>query len=198
MNKDFIQAAQRLMQSWGEPLPKFGADGFWGAESEEAWQRLKAGRPNPALELPEGYLKLIEKIESGGRLHIKNPTTSASGLFQFIESTWKGYGGAWGKLGGVAFGGLKPDRAEQEERFKRFTLDNAKILRANNIPINSATLYAAHFLGAGGAAKILRVPDSTSIEKVTTKLQRKHNPSILKGTVGDFKAWLKRKTGVAP
>lgn len=198
MNRDFAKAVQQLMQSWGEPLPKYGADGDWGGESKAAFDRLLAGHPSDTISIPDGYVKLIERIESNGQVHVKNPTTSASGLFQFIERTWKAYGGKWGANDDLAFGGLKPDRSEQEARFKQFTLDNAKVLQRNGIAINAATLYAAHFLGAGGAVKILKAPNQTPIEQVTTPGQRKHNPSILKGRVQDFKAWLARKTGVQP
>jgi hypothetical protein len=31
--------------------------------------------------------------ESGGNTHAQNPTSSASGKWQFINSTWNGYGG---------------------------------------------------------------------------------------------------------
>lgn len=198
MNRDFAKAVQQLMQSWGEPLPKYGADGDWGGESKTAFERLLAGQPSDMVSIPDGYLKLIERIESNGQIHVKNPTTSASGLFQFIESTWKGYGGKWGTNPNKAFGGLFPDRTEQESRFKAFTLDNAKALQKNGIAINSATLYAAHFLGWPGAVKILKAPNQTPIEQVTTPGQRKHNPSILKSRVQDFKAWLARKTGEQP
>lgn len=195
-NPDFITAVQKLMQSWGEPLPKYGADGHWGSESDAAFERLKLGVRNPGLELPDDYLSVVSRIESNDTLFAKNPKSSASGLFQFIESTWKAYGGKWGSVGGLAFGGLKPSRAEQEAIMRAFTTDNAKVLQANGVRINTATLYAAHFLGAGKAARILKMPGETPIEAVTTEKERRANPSVLRGTVGDFRAWLSRKTGV--
>lgn len=40
---DFIRAVQAMMQQYGEPLPRFGADGDWGSESQAAFERLRAG-----------------------------------------------------------------------------------------------------------------------------------------------------------
>ncbi|MCP6264559.1 hypothetical protein NL440_26625, partial [Klebsiella pneumoniae] len=54
-----------------------------------------------------------------------------------------------------AFGGLKPSPAEQLARAKTFTAKNAAVLKAAGIPINRASLYAAHFFGAGMAAKVI-------------------------------------------
>lgn len=46
----------------------------------------------PANALP-GVFDAIIKCESGGNPKAKNPRSSASGLFQFIDSTWRAYGG---------------------------------------------------------------------------------------------------------
>lgn len=187
-----------MMQQMGEPLPRFGADGKWGAESDDAFERIKRGTAEGGLD--PTYVELIKRIESGGELYAKNPKSSASGWFQFIESTWKAYGGSWGGSPALAFGGLRPSADEQVARFTRFTKDNEKVLRANGIRINNATLYAAHFLGAGRAVKFLREADSVKMEAIATPKEMRANPSILgKGkTIGSFKAWLRSRTGVAP
>lgn len=52
MSQPFITEVQKLMQRHGETLPKFGADGVWGDESEQAFRRLLAGsgvQPDPLL-----------------------------------------------------------------------------------------------------------------------------------------------------
>src|SRR5690606_26202834 len=109
----------------------------------------------PSSEIPDTYWPMLSKIESNDRPYVKARTSSASGLYQFIKSTWVGEGGKWGADPSLAFGGLKPSPEEQLARAKTFTLKNAAYLKAQGIPINKASLYAAHFFGAGMAAKVI-------------------------------------------
>jgi hypothetical protein len=151
-----------------------------------------------ASAIPDDYWPLLAKIESGNRPYVKAPTSSASGLYQFIRGTWLGEGGKWGSNNGAAFGGLTPSVEEQTARAKSFTEKNVKILQSAGVPINKATLYAAHFLGAGTAKAILAAPNSASAEKMAGPAATAANPSILSGrTVGQFKDWLRKKTGDA-
>lgn len=65
----FIFAVQTMMQQYGEPLPRFGADGDWGTESQEAFDRLKAGvKPALAGDAPDPELIAQLKIDEGLRL----------------------------------------------------------------------------------------------------------------------------------
>jgi hypothetical protein len=45
---------------------------------------------------------LVDGIESGGQLNDQNPTSTASGLFQFLDTTWDNYGGV-GHAGNATF-----------------------------------------------------------------------------------------------
>jgi muramidase (phage lysozyme) len=38
-------------------------------------------------------LETIRTFESGGNYSAENPDTSASGAYQFLDTTWDGYGG---------------------------------------------------------------------------------------------------------
>lgn len=156
--------------------------------------------PSGSDPIPAGYFELLAKIESGNRPYVKAPTSSASGLYQFIRSTWRGEGGQWGPDMSLAFGGLKPSIEEQRERAHSFTMKNVNALRQAGVPINSATLYAAHFLGVGTAIKMLRAPRDASAAAIAGAAAAKANPSILGGglTVNQFRQWLERKTGVTP
>jgi len=148
------------------------------------------------VDLPADYWPMLSKIESGDRPYIKAPTSSASGLYQFIKATWEGEGGRWGGDPSMAFGGLRPTVDEQTGRARTFTAKNAVILLRAGIRINKATLYAAHFLGAPMAVKLLGAGDAARADAIAGDAATRANPSILKGkTVADFKAWLKRKTG---
>lgn len=159
--------------------------------------RIEAAKaPSPPTDIPDDYWPLLAQIESGGRPYIKAPTSSASGLYQFIRSTWIGEGGQWGSDPSQAFGGLKPTEAEQLQRAKTFTEKNAAVLRAKGIPINKASLYAAHFFGAGMAAKVIGAEVDARTDLIAGEAATKANPSILQGkTVGQFLTWLHNKTG---
>lgn len=137
-------------------------------------------------EFDDAYYQLNAKIESGNNPKAKAPSSSASGLHQFIRSTWEELGFDWKDVF---------DPAVQRKAIVKFTERNADILRKAGCAINNATLYGSHFLGVAGFLKIMRALPSDPIASVTSPAQRKANPTILKGTVKDFCDWLEKKTG---
>lgn len=150
----------------------------------------------PPVGIPDDYWPMLAHIESGGRPYIKAPSSSASGLYQFIKQTWIGEGGQWGSDPSQAFGGLKPSEAEQTQRAKSFTQKNADYLSKFGLPINRASLYAAHFFGAGTAAKVIAAEVTARADLIAGPAATNANPSILRGkTVGQFLTWLHGKTG---
>lgn len=160
----------------------------------------RAGTPaasSAESDIPNDYWPMLSKIESGDRPYIKASSSSASGLYQFIKSTWLGEGGKWGGDMNQAFGGLKPSIDEQLARAKTFTEKNAAHLRRVGIPVNKASLYAAHFFGSGTAAKVIGADLNARADLIAGAAATNANPSILRGkTVGDFLTWLNKKTGV--
>ena len=155
-----------------------------------------AEAPPVATSIPDDYWPMLSKIESGDRPYIKAGSSSASGLYQFIRATWLGEGGKWGSDMSQAFGGLRPPVAEQLARAKTFTEKNAAILKQKGIPINKASLYAAHFFGAGMAAKVIGADTDARADLIAGEAATNANPSILRGkTVGQFLTWLNKKTG---
>ena len=110
--------------------------------------------------------------------------------------TWEAEGGVWGTNMALAFGGLRPPVDEQLARAKTFTGKNVVYLRRKNLPINKASLYAAHFLGAVTAAKVIGADPASSAEALAGLAATAANPAILRGkTVGQFLTWLHGKTG---
>lgn len=192
----------KLIQHWAG----VAADGIPGPATARAIM-AKAGLPMPpaqADDIPDDYWPMLSKIESNDRLYALppiNPKTgrpysSASGLYQFVKSTWIGEGGRWGTDPFKAFGGLLPTAEEQLARAKTFTAKNAAFLRVKGIPINKASLYAAHFFGAGTAAKVIGADVNARADTIAGKAAADANPSILRGkTVGEFLTWLHKKTG---
>lgn len=190
---DFVRLFQRT----------FGLkeDGWAGKDTEaKLWElaaRSGVAVPGaPISSIPADYWPMLSKIESADRPYVKASSSSASGLYQFIKSTWLGEGGAWGSDPSLAFGGLKPSPEEQLARAKTFTSKNAAYLKSRGIPINKASLYAAHFFGAGMAAKVISADVTARADWIAGEAATKANPSILKGkTVGQFLTWLHKKTG---
>jgi hypothetical protein len=173
----------------------------WGGVQTMARFREKTGTGSVRVvtdsPIPEDYWPLLAKIESGNRPYVKASTSSASGLYQFIKATWQAEGGKWGNDPTLAFGGLRPSEAEQLQRARTFTEKNALALRRAGIPVNNASLYASHFLGAGTAIKALEGGHTDRIDAHVGGAAITANPSILGGgkTVGDFLIWLHKKTG---
>ena len=172
-------------------------DGWAGRDTIAKLDELLPPPAQPdAGMIPEDYWPMLSKIESGDRPYVKARTSSASGLYQFIRSTWIGEGGAWGDDPSQAFGGLRPDVEEQLARAKTFTAKNARYLAGNGLPINRASLYAAHFFGPVTAARVIAADIGERADLLAGAAATRANPSILKGkTVRDFLEWLRVKTG---
>lgn len=181
----------KLIQGWAG-VPQDGVPGPATAAAIIA----RAGLVRAPSDIPDDYWPMLSKIESANRPYVKALTSSASGLYQFIKSTWIEEGGKWGMNPLLAFGGLKPSVEEQLMRVKQFTEKNVPVLKAADIPINRASLYAAHFFGAGTAARVISADVNARADLIAGPAATKANPSILRNkTVGQFLTWLHGKTG---
>src|SRR6187455_1323890 len=141
--------------------------------------------------LSDETLNRIIQIESAGKLRAKAPTSSALGLFQFLNGTW---------LATVAK--HRPDLLEGRTRVQvlalrtdptvgieigaRFTEDNANALGAG---CTDGDLYLAHFLGLGTARKFLRARPSAAAAALAGDAAVQANRAILAGkTAGQVRA----------
>lgn len=106
------------------------------------------------IGVPFNFLLAMAKQESGLDPKAKAPTSSARGLFQFISSTWREMVSKYGSKYGVGMGDIE-DPLANSIMGALYVRDNAKILEGKGIPVDYTSLYAAHFLGAGGASKLL-------------------------------------------
>lgn len=128
------------------------------------------------------YLETTAKRESNLNPSAKAGTSSATGLFQFIEKTWlsvlkeagprHGYGDLANKIQPSASGGYRVTDAKARAQILElredpkaaalmageFTARNAESLRTSlGRPATEGELYAAHFLGAQGAVELVRL-----------------------------------------
>ena len=192
MNVMTDDAFVRLFQERGG----LTVDGWAGLETQALLDKLLPPPPEAESDIPDDYWPMLSKIESADRPYVKSPWSSASGLYQFIKATWPGEGGSWGSDRSKAFGGLRPSEDEQLARAKSFTAKNAAYLRRQGIPINRASLYAAHFFGPVTAAQVIGADVNARADLIAGPAATKANRSILQGkTVGQFLTWLHKKTG---
>ncbi len=160
------------------------------------------------------FLKKMAARESGFDPKAKAKTSSAAGLFQFIEQTWLGavkhYGGKHGLEAFAADITRGPDgryRVADETRRKeildlRFDVEASAALAGEIANENrahlekrlgraasSADLYAAHFLGPAGAVKLLSAASSMKAADIVPAAAAANRPVFYDGarprTVGE-------------
>jgi hypothetical protein len=159
----------------GEPLPASRQIAASGGPVESAIAEA-AG----ATSVDFNYLLAQAEVESAMNPHARAATSSATGLYQFIDSTWldtvKRHGARFGlgavadQIGVTASGSAYVADPAQREAILALRSDPrvaslmaaglAEDNRAHLMPIlgrqpNHAELYLAHFLGAGGAGRFL-------------------------------------------
>lgn len=132
-----------------------------------------------------GYLIGQARIESGFDPNARARTSSATGLYQFIDQTWLSTVQKHGDKHGLGWAAdavqrgangrfyvsdpgmrqaimdLRRDPNAASSMAAEFASDNQSHLE-NSLgrPVESVDLYLAHFLGAGGAEKFLRAHDA--------------------------------------
>ena len=86
--------ALKLVNSWQKTDIKRTDRGFKWAKIRGRYRTLwhNAHPPRPHSHVP-ATLERIAQCESGGSYTAKNPTSTASGKYQFLDSTWQAVGG---------------------------------------------------------------------------------------------------------
>ena len=112
--------------------------------------------PGGAANVPADigqYMAATAMIESGGDPNARAKTSSAGGMFQFLDSTWKELTKEMGKNYSVQD---KFDPKKAAEVMAYFTQKQKRQLeKGTGRAATNTDLYMAHFLGSGGAVKFL-------------------------------------------
>lgn len=99
-------------------------------------------------------------IESGLNPAAKAGTSSATGLYQFISSTWKTMISKYGRKYNLDASASPTDPMANALMGGEFLNENARAIASVKPNPTATDLYLAHFLGAGGAKTFLRANPS--------------------------------------
>lgn len=133
------------------------------------------------------FVDNVIKAESGGRANAKNPNSSAFGAGQFLKSTWlevfkRNFANEAAGMSDAAILALRGNIDVNRSMIRAYATENAKALISAGQTVNEAALQLAHFLGSGGAVKVLKSAPGTRIADIPGMgAAVAANPSVLGG-----------------
>lgn len=156
--------------------------------AQELIDKIRAAAQAKGID-PEVALR-IARAESAVNPGAQAKTSSAGGLFQVVDKTWKEFGGKPGK------------RFDPDENIRVGTdiiAKNTQTLKGflNRDP-RPAEVYAAHYFGPTGAKSFLTAEPGTPMESLFSKDVIKANPNLKGKTSDQVMATLEKKMGGAP
>lgn len=156
--------------------------------------------------LSAGYGSAVEiltdqiiRVESAGQADAKNSRSSATGVGQFIDSTWLRLMQTYrrdlaGTLSRDAQLALRHDPTISREMVQNLAREGEAYLRARGHTISAGRLYLCHFLGMDGADRLLSADPNASAETILGAVVAAANPTIIIGqTAAQVEAWAERK-----
>ena len=133
---------------------------------------------------PDVALRIAD-VESNLRPGAKNPKSSAAGLFQVTDDTWKQYGGKKG---------MKKNADENIRVGMQILSSNkASLEQMLGREPTGSELYAAHFFGPTGARKVLSADPLTPVSALVSKQAMAANPQLKGKTVNEVMAGFREK-----
>lgn len=146
----------------------------------------------------------IIHVESGGSARAKNPLSSATGLGQFISSTWIRMMNTYRpdlarSLSTAELLELRFDPTISREMVRNLAREGESYLKQRGHQITAGRLYLCHFLGMEGAHQILSASGDAMIADVLGAVVIKANPFLTGKNATYVVAWAEKKmTGRAP
>ncbi|PZO68129.1 MAG: hypothetical protein DI498_00180 [Paracoccus denitrificans] len=188
----------RVGKGQGDVRPTVTLALMSGGQAVDPMPAMTGGHVVLASDAVEQLIGRIIHVESGGNARAKNPLSSATGLGQFIDSTWMRMMSSYrpdlvatmtrGQLLELRF-----DPGTSREMVKHLAQENEAYLRARGHAITSGRLYLAHFLGPEGANIVLSAPADASIAALMGPGVVRANPFLAGYSSSQLAAWADRK-----
>jgi hypothetical protein len=141
------------------------------------------------------FLDKTRVVESSNNPNAQSTTSSAGGLYQFIDKTWlntvqKNRPDLFNAYTEKQILDMKYDPILSTEMARDLAIDNAMALKANGLPVTEQNLYLEHFLGSGAAIKALKSDPETPITDIVSPDASRVNKILgADKTVNDVLNW---------
>ena len=129
----------------------------------------------------------IAGLESGGDYSAKNPESTASGKYQFIEPTFLGVQKNNPDLPKVNFEQFQKDPAIQEQYQAALRQENQSALKKRGLDVSPSNEYIFHWAGAPKGTALLKAPDDAPLGDFFSDNVLKKNRLTANMSVGEFK-----------
>lgn len=149
-----------------------------------------------------GLMATMASIESNFKISARPKKGSATGLYQFIDDTWKGMLARYGAKYGIAPNTPPTDPRANALMGAEYIRENQQYLQKKlGRQVTDNDLYMAHFLGPGGAVAMLQADATQSAASAVARTNPNapaYNPTIFYDnnrpkTVGEFYQWVNQK-----
>jgi hypothetical protein len=119
----------------------------------------------------DSFVEHVIKAESGGNANAKNPLSTATGAGQFLSSTWlavfkRNFATEAAGMSDAAILAMRTDLETNRRMIRAYATENARDLKNAGQEVTEASLQLAHFLGSGGAVKILSAAPGTKVADI--------------------------------
>ena len=176
------------------------------AAIDQATGKLTARAPQD-VEQPATNAQILAAIranESRNNPRAQNPSSSAGGLYQFINSTW---GNTLRRMDPEQYGGYSdrqlrglktdPNAVDVQHAAANYHLTNdiAPVLSRAGVPLTPGSAYLSWFQGPGGAVKAYTAPDDATVAQVFPRTvsananMRFNGKPYAQWTMSDLRQW---------
>jgi hypothetical protein len=139
-------------------------------------------KASETVGVDKSLMYAMAKQESAFNPNAAAKTSSAKGLYQFIRDTWSTMVQRYGSKYPILKEKGPDDPDANAIAGALFIKENSAELQKSGIPVNATTIYAAHFLGSGGAKKLLTADPNRSAAELLPKAAAANKPIFYDST----------------
>lgn len=148
----------------------------------------------------DAYLGKVAQRESNNNSSAQSTSSSATGLFQYTDSTWlnsiKKYKPDWAQgLNREQILDLRKDPVFSGEIAKKDAATNAALLESKGFAPTGGNLYAMHHFGPVGARALLQADPDTPVDQIMPRNVIAANPYLRNHTAGSLLSSFEKQFG---